>query len=109
MGTPSLALSGTYRGAGFSRGTRISGKTDGALKQSERSVSHPPRARWTHRAVSTQPAHASHQPGTSGLPRAEGAPQSIIPCVAGQAGLPLAFQRPQRAASCPHVCSWGRG
>ena len=74
MGTPSSAPSGTYRGARFSGGTRISGKTDGALKQSKRSVSHPPSVLRTHRAASTRLAHASRQPGTSGPPRAGGSP-----------------------------------
>lgn len=108
VGTPRSAPSSTYRRAGFSRGTGISGKTDGALKQSrEASATFPECAGLTGLHPHGQPT-----PPTSlapwGPPEQAAPPRASL-CVwratrgcrslsGGLGGQPPA-----------HICSWGRG
>lgn len=73
MGTPSSAPSSTYRRAGFSRGTGISGKTDGALKQSrEASVTFPECAGLTG-------LHPHGQPMPPASLAPQGPPEQVAP------------------------------
>lgn len=53
VGNWGLCALSTYRGAGLSGGTGVSGKTDGALKPRKRQVQCPEYARLSHHWVKT--------------------------------------------------------